>query len=286
MSYINNKFKKFDEQISINQSSLGFQKKNLLMNNCKDASRNGVNAKINKDGSITLTGISTVSDNFQLYSNVQLGIYAGSNISQYTNNKKWIPNGNYIVSGGHADASVQVRVAEESGVEGSGYGSRYGEQPFSVTEKDKYVWSRIVVYNGFNHPEGITLFPMIRDARITDSTYEPYQPGLQEQINIVTMGVGKPLEEGQDLNDMKEPGVYMTSKAVTTLTLINCPFKIEATIRLEVSLINTDTCIIQKIFPNSKKSGFYLRVFNNQSWGNWFRFVGEEVIDGEVPASD
>lgn len=105
-------------------------------------------------------------------------------------------------------------------------------------------------------------------------------PELQAQINAMTMGVGKPLEENQDLNDIKESGVYMTSKGSTTQSLLNCPYKREATIRLEVSFINVSTCIIQKLFPNHKApTEFYIRVFNNSSWGNWFKFSGVEETD-------
>ena len=174
------------QKAAINQSTLGYQRKNLLMNNCKTTTKNGVTATVNDDGSITFTGSNTGSD-FVLYWNIQTGA-ADSAAEQYTGNKKWIPNGKYKVSGGHDGVTVQVRWSENNAL-GSDTGlvaSSKGSEPvFTVTDAHKYVWSRIFIAAGADFSTPVTVYPMIRPADITDYTYEPYKPSVQEQIDAL-----------------------------------------------------------------------------------------------------
>ena len=174
------------EQAAINKSTLGYQVKNLLLNNCKTTTKNGVTATVNADKSITLTGSNTSGSAFVLYVNMQTG-NAGTPSSQYTDNKKWIPNGNYILSGSTVGASIQIRLAEIENSEGEvTVSSNGGETTFTVTDAHKYVWSRVLITPSADFgSEGITIYPMIRLAEITDDTYEPYRPSIEERLTAL-----------------------------------------------------------------------------------------------------
>ena len=172
------------EGVALNRSTLGYQRKNLLWNNCKTITRGGITAAVNEDGSITFNGTSTVSNIFTFFYNME----TGSISSAYTNNKKWIPNGKYILSTGiNTAVGVYLHVAfSTDNISESRYVSSVneGKAEFEVTDADKYVWARIRI--GANASfDNITIYPMIRPAEITDDTYEPYKPSVQEQIDAL-----------------------------------------------------------------------------------------------------
>lgn len=181
---------KTDEQVALNRSTLGYQRKNFLMNNCQVVTKSGVTATVNADKSITLTGSNTLGSAFVLYVNMQTG-NAGTTLTQYANNKKWIPNGDYILSGSAAGANIQIRLAEIENSEGELISSNNGNEiAFTVTDTHKYVWSRVLISaNADFGSEGVTIYPMIRSADITDDIYEPYRPSVAEYIenNIVIL---------------------------------------------------------------------------------------------------
>lgn len=174
------KIAKTDEQADLNRSTLGYQRKNLLMNNYKNITKNGVTATANADGSISLSGSNTFGSSFILYANLQTGAATG----QYVDNKKFLSNGKYILSGSRSGVNLQVRLAETENSEGelvlSGDG---GEAAFTVTDAHKYVWSRVLITSGADFgSEGVTIYPMIRSAGITDDTYESYKPSVEERL--------------------------------------------------------------------------------------------------------
>ncbi|MDE6789823.1 MAG: hypothetical protein K2J47_10985, partial [Ruminococcus sp.] len=167
------------EQTALNRSTLGYQRKNLLMNNCRAITKNGVTATVNADGSISLSGSNTFGSPFMIYANLQTGAATG----QYVDNKKFLPNGKYILSGSKSGVNLQVRLAEIENSEGELVASSNGgETAFTVTDAHKYVWSRILIRTNADFGEGITIYPMIRSAEITDDTYEPYRPSIEERL--------------------------------------------------------------------------------------------------------
>lgn len=169
------------EQAALNRSTLGYQRKNLLMNNCKTTTKNGVTATINEDGSITFNGTSTNSSMWTLFFNME----TGSTSSTYANNKKWVSNGKYILSIGiNTDVGIFLHVAfSTDNVSESRFVScgSNGKVEFEVTDADKYVWARIRI--GANASfDNVTIYPTIRSADITDDTYEPYKPSVEERL--------------------------------------------------------------------------------------------------------
>lgn len=177
------KIAKTDEQVDLNRSTLGYQRKNFLINNCTTTTKSGVTATVNAAKSITLTGSNTSGSAFVLYMSMQTG-NAGTASSQYVDNKKWIPNGNYILSGSTVGANIQIRLAEIENSEGELVSSSNGgETTFTVTDVHKYVWLRVLITSNADFgSDGVTIYPMLRYAEITDDTYEPYKPSVEERL--------------------------------------------------------------------------------------------------------
>lgn len=171
------------EKIAILAGTVGTEKRNYIEVNATSRERYGITATVNEDGSITLNGTNTAGSAFMLFSNLQTG--ATPEGSQFTNNKKWIPTGEYIMSqGGVTGATLQLRIAEESGVEGDYYSCSTAETAVTIGEQHNYVWCRILISTGATF-DNVTLYPMIRLATDTDTTYRAYQPSVQEQLDAL-----------------------------------------------------------------------------------------------------
>lgn len=171
------------EKTSILSGTIGTEKRNYIEVNAASRERYGITATVNEDGSITLNGTNTAGSAFMLFSNLQTG--ATPEGSQFTNNKKWIPTGKYIMSqGGVAGATLQVRFAEETGSEGDFYSCNTSEQAVTIGEQYNYVWCRILISTGATF-DNVTIYPMIRLATDTDTTYRQYQPSVQEQLDAL-----------------------------------------------------------------------------------------------------
>lgn len=154
--------------------------KNYLMNNFTTTTTNGITATSNPDGSITLNGTSTSSGAFIMCWNLQTGATTSTNSMQYANNQKWIPNGDYILSGGiNNKASIQVRMASEPNNEGTGKAAFGTEVSLTVTDEHKYVWARVYISAGASFANE-KVYPMIRPATVKDPTYVPYAKTNQQ----------------------------------------------------------------------------------------------------------
>lgn len=170
-------------KIIVNQSTLGYEKRNFLKVAAKSRERNGISATVNEDGSITLNGTNTAGSAFMLFSNLQTG--ATPEGSQFSNNKKWIPTGRYIMSqGGVSGVTLQIRLAEESGSEGDYFSCSISEQEVTISDNHNYVWNRILISTGASF-DNVTIYPMIRHEYDTDSTFVPYQASVSDQLNEI-----------------------------------------------------------------------------------------------------
>lgn len=290
MSFINSKIKDVNSQSVLNKSSLGLQRKNLLKNECFDAviksedlERN-ISCKVQDDGSMVFNGTNPKQPTI-FYWNIANGAVNRNDAYNNGSNLRWIKPGKYIVSGGSANISIQMRVSNNPDSEGDTLGMRCYTEEVVVDIPDKpYVWARIYI-DATDNINNEVVRPMFRPFEIPDSTYEPYTPDLQEQINEI-FGYGKLLPEGTDLNNVTDPGIFRGSGA----DKINCPVTNSA-FKLVVEKLypssNDRLSLTQTIYPHSRTDGcFYMRNRINNTWGSWFRFVGEEVIDGEVQVSD
>ena len=172
------------EQTALNRSTLGYQRKNLLLNNCSNKTRNGITATVNDDGSITLNGTNTTSTTAVLYWNMQTGATTDTVVGQYTGNRKWLPNGRYILSSLTAGVYLQMVFSEDNETERRYAGGSNGDSLFEITDDDKYVWTRLRIVSGASF-DNVTVYPMIRLAEITDDTYEPYRPSIEERLTAL-----------------------------------------------------------------------------------------------------
>lgn len=276
------------EQVAINKSSLGLQRKNYLMNRCTAYNGNGLNITVNKDGSITLKGRNESNSQVMVFSNFQTG--AGSS-GQTTNNKKFIPTGDYILSGGGPGYRIQICANTENKeniLSGTSTKGSTAEVKFTITDEHQYSWTRLIVYENADFGEETIIYPMIRPAEITDNTYEPYKPSLQEQINTNVedlqgqidsiYGAGKVIPDSTDLNDVTTPGSYYSSSQAHTITMKNLPYNTGG-FRLEVYNIAGNTSRLQKLYGNSTAEGLkvYFRFFVSNVWSSWHQMSFNKV---------
>lgn len=147
--------------IAINRTTLGVQCKNLLKNTAVTTTINGVTFTVNSDGSITATQTTTSTGN------------ATIKVATMT-----LKPGTYILTG-------------DDEIKKSGFGeirfyvgsTIYSSNKPHTFDTEVTINVRLFVWRGVNINGSKTIYPMLRYADITDDTYEPYQPSVQEQIN-------------------------------------------------------------------------------------------------------
>lgn len=165
-------------QAALNRTTLGTQRKNLLKNTAVTKTVNGVTFTVNDDKSITVSGKSTSSSTtfFNVCKALELTL---------ENDKSYIMTGcpennkssdNKTLCYLRADSSAGV-IASDTGI----------GVTFTTSEASSPTYAIICVSANADFTDNpVTFYPMIRYADITDDTYEPYQPSLQEQINALT----------------------------------------------------------------------------------------------------
>ena len=160
-SNISETFSTMKNDIALNRTTLGTQCKNLLKNNAVTQTVSGVTFTINDDKSITVNGTATAQISFAVNNKVGLGI------------------GNYILtgcpSGGSWNTFYLTAYASSAWLKSPDFGSGCKIENKTVTQVV------ISIASGYT-ANNLTFKPMLRDADITDGTYEPYQPSLYEQI--------------------------------------------------------------------------------------------------------
>lgn len=165
-------------QESLLKSTVGWTGKNLLKNTASSQTINGVTFTVNADGSVTTNGTATTEDaTFIIFQGtippfngfVLNGCPLGGALSKYLigYTKKTSP---YTIYG--LDTGNGVTISIPSGHENDDY----------------FIYIRIK--NG-QTVDGLTFYPMVRDASITDDTYEPYHPPVsdwgytQQEANVL-----------------------------------------------------------------------------------------------------
>lgn len=159
---------------ALTRQTLGYSKKNLLpypyRENTKTAS--GVSFTVNNDGSITVNG--TATDN--VFFNI---VYRSSDLKLDVGRK-------YILSG-LANVFVSLRLLDNSFNSVGVFDCSYTKDSitFAPTKEYMYVSCYIYVSNG-KTIDNVTIHPMLRDASITDDTYEIYTPNIKDIIKNIT----------------------------------------------------------------------------------------------------
>ncbi|MBD5158892.1 MAG: hypothetical protein HDT23_01430 [Ruminococcus sp.] len=156
-------------QIALNRSSSGFQRKNLLKNTAVSGTSYGIKYTVNSDGSVTV--FSGVANN------------TGIPVLVFSNKFTFKANVKYILSGAPDDSSSKTRIGliDDNG----GEYSRQDTGKGTLIEFDEDTTYRVRIR--FCDRDGEvdsdkTFYPMIRYAEITDDTYEPYKPSVEERL--------------------------------------------------------------------------------------------------------
>ena len=166
---MNERLIKNKSDIAVNKSTLGYQRKNLLKPT-SSITRAGITYTVNEDGSVTLTGTSTTGSTYNYFSipiTLKPGKYKVNGMPETSKTTTY---------------RTDLRATESGGIT-YGYGVKEFEVEFTETTTAYYM---IRIDGSYKESlNGITFYPMIRYADIADSTYEPYQPSLQEQIEAL-----------------------------------------------------------------------------------------------------
>lgn len=152
-------------QAALNKSSLGYQRKNLLKITAQTTTVNGVAFTVNSDGSITANGTASAD--------AALDIGGGFALSR---SEKYILTG--CPSGG-GDSAYRLYGLETVGW--TGVGSDVGEGAEFTPYTDNQCVYRIVIRSGVT-ADDLTFYPMLRYADISDDTFEPYKPSIEERL--------------------------------------------------------------------------------------------------------
>lgn len=147
--------------IALNRTTLGTQRKNLLKNNAVTQTVSGVTFTINDDKSITVNGTATAQISFMINNKVGLGI------------------GNYILtgcpSGGSWNTFYLTAYASSAWLSAPDFGSGCKIENKTVTQVV------ISIASGYT-ANNLKFYPMLRDADIIDGTYEPYSDNVDKRL--------------------------------------------------------------------------------------------------------
>ena len=158
------------EKSTLNRSTLGYQRKNLLKRTDTSETKNGVTFTVNEDGSVTANGTATSNAIFTLS---EISLTAG---------KKYTLSG--CPEGG---SSAAFKLYGLDTTNWAGEGSDYGNGD-TFTNRRSPAQYRIAIYAGYT-PDNLTFYPMLRYAEITDDTYEPYKPSVEERLAALEAAV-------------------------------------------------------------------------------------------------
>lgn len=183
---INNDLTVASEQSAINKQTLGYSKKNLLKCTATSQTVNGVTFTVNDDGSVTVNGTATAKILKTIYRD------------------KYFGYGSFHLSGSLTDIRVKVQ-KYINGAWSKDY--RVGDGEFAIpkedTEDNTCLLNVVIEVPNGTIVNQETVYPMIRDARITDPTYEPYVDDVDTRIAKIN-------------SDLEEQVLTFTNKTVAT----------------------------------------------------------------------
>lgn len=158
------------EQAALNRSALDYQRKNLLKNTAVSKTINGVDFTVNEDKTVTVNGTASEQTPFII-----------ANTSWLKDN---IPSGRYTLSGCPAGGSTSTY--RFYAYKGNGTAS-YTDVGNGITGEFNYSSSNTPANIAIVIGAGVTVNnlifkPMLRYAEISDDTYEPYKPSIEERL--------------------------------------------------------------------------------------------------------
>lgn len=226
--------------------------KNLLKYPYVEANKTtfGVTFMDNKDGSINISGTSTGTSYYNLYSNID-----GKRLT--------LASGTYkLVVKGRSKCNVSVN---------NGVDSAKNEGTFTITDGHNDVWCYIEVPKGLALDE--TICPMIQLASITDESYEPYTGGIpspspdypQEIKSVVNPTIkvcGK---------NLLKPNFFIYDSNGITCDIVENKFRFHGTFRDSYSYWHVNNNLLIK---KGTKVQLYVDNYNNHGVFAWFKKPG------------
>ena len=197
-------FNNIENDIAINKTTLGYQKKNLLKVTASTQTKNGITFTVNSDGTITVNGTATADAVFYL--------------ADY---QKLVYGTKYILSGcPEGGSATKYRLYIMSRTDWSLTAADVGNSTLFTASDSEYFSVRLTVYNGTT-VNNLIFKPMIRYADITNDTYESYVDDVDTRIteNKSDIKINKTTLGYQKKNLMKlahAPG-YSQSNAEKTV---------------------------------------------------------------------
>lgn len=208
--------------IALNKSTLGTQRKNLLKNTGTSKTMYGVSFTVNDDMSVTANGTNNAQYNaiFIVFSDT-------------------LQPGRYILNGCPEGGGTvyQMRVGKGTG-DGEWVGHDKGSGcSFTVSEAGNYTVMCQILPG--QTADNVTFYPMLRYADIADDTYEQYKPGLIDRCLLKDTA-----------------GIYLGTEQSSSITIDNLSMysALWANVSGNCSGINFQTNLIVPVAYLSKNS--------------------------------
>ena len=122
---------------------------------------------------------------------------------------------------------------------------------------------------------GVPIFSSENGSIVIKSDYsgvrEVSEATSVNRLELYNLAQGIALQDGSDLDDIKEVGIYNSVSATKTETMINSPIK-GAGFKLIVEKTGLYNCLKQTcIINNTQTSISYTRQTHDENWGDWRR---------------
>lgn len=166
-------------------TTIGYTIKNLLQVTAETTTVSGVTMVVNSDGSLSLSGTAT--------ERTVIPITNRSNRNSISIlPPKIILSGGTQMLGIECCIGIELSTGLNSGYITSAYDGDNGRLfDLSAYPTANYWYTYMRIYEGIN-VDGITIYPMIRDANILDPTYVPYtKPSIEERLSALEDSIVK-----------------------------------------------------------------------------------------------
>lgn len=171
--------------ITLLEGTLGYTSKNLLKVTADTTIKDGITMTVNIDGSLTLSGTATAKTSIPITS-----LSNRNSISIIPS--KFILSGGTQMRGADCCIGIELSTDKNTGYIASAYDGDTGRTvDLSDYPTVKYWYALVRIESGIN-VDGITIYPMIRDADISDSTYAPYsKPSVDVRVSALENSIVK-----------------------------------------------------------------------------------------------
>ena len=248
--------------IAINRTTLGTQCKNLLKNNAVTKTINGVTFTVNNDKSITVSGTATNRIIFLV------GTVYISQTRNYTYTGTPSGGASSTYSMNYRNSNVYKTVETGNGITAQFESGKTYEAVIDIR-------SGVTISN-------LTFFPMLRDADITDDTYEPYKESVDERLikNKSDIAVNKSTLGTQCKNLLKN------TASTTTVNNVTFTVNSDGSITAKQTTTSPGNAII-KVATMTLKPGTYILTGDDEIRSSGFGairfYVGSTIYSSNKP---